>query len=215
MQSSAVVTLRALVMLLCLVLVPLAAIFGSSLPRVFESLVTGRGIPRFARENQATSEARDRGGEAPIFSAVPVIAPQGEAPPVMGATSGGGSLWAPGAISGPGNDPRRQAPAYEQTAHFDPGKGSPAMQPAQIGAPARPGSEEFQQIERRLRELGATYYLLETWGNSGQMYRFHCKVSAAGDPSQIRHFDATETDPLRAMGHVLADVEKYRAAIVP
>ena len=46
MQSSAVVTLRALVMLVCLVVVPLAAIFGSSLPQAFNSLVAGRGLPR-------------------------------------------------------------------------------------------------------------------------------------------------------------------------
>ena len=219
MQSSAVVTLRALVMLLCLVLVPLAAIFGSSLPRVFDSLVTGRGLPRFARENPATNEARDRGGDAPIFSATPPVAPAAEVSQARGAIPGGGSLWAPGVFSGSAAtgaaiDRRQVPPMHEQTAHFDPGASAPPGMPAVAPGAARPGGAEFQQIERRLRELGATYYLLETWGNAGQMYRFHCKVAAAGDPGQIRHFDATEADPLSAMGHVLEDVEKYRAAVV-
>ena len=94
--------------------------------------------------------------------------------------------------------------------------GSPAVQ-AEQAAPRDPrtASEDFQQIEHRLRELGATYYLLETWGNAGQMYRFHCKVSPSANPGQSQQFDATDSDPLRAMRKVQEQVEQYRPTAAP
>ena len=45
-----------MVMLLCLVLVPLAAIFGSGLPKVLNSLVQGAGLPRFRAAGNETDE---------------------------------------------------------------------------------------------------------------------------------------------------------------
>lgn len=63
----------------------------------------------------------------------------------------------------------------------------------------------------RLRELGAVYYLLETWGNDGQRFRFHCKMAISGNPNHTRHFEAIDRDALQAMGKVLAEVETWRA----
>src|SRR5471032_601519 len=68
MQSSAVVALRVAVMLTCLIVAPMAAIFGSSLPKVISSLVQGKGFPRTAREATA-ADLRAQGGEAPVFGA--------------------------------------------------------------------------------------------------------------------------------------------------
>jgi hypothetical protein len=72
-------------------------------------------------------------------------------------------------------------------------------------------SDRFTYVLDRLRELGATYYLLETWGNEGQRFRFHCKMAIGGNPSYTRHFEATDREALQAMARVLADVEGWRA----
>jgi hypothetical protein len=213
MQSSAVVTLRALVMLVCLVVVPLAAIFGSSLPQAFNSFVEGRGLPSFAGTARATDDARSRGGDAPRFASAAEPVPHEEPAPPARRTDGTGTLWAPGAVT----PPMTQTPAEpraEMARSLPPG---PASQSAGQTASRDPrtAGEDFQQIEHRLRELGATYYLLETWGNAGQMYRFHCKVSLAANPSQTQNFDATDSDPLRAMRKVQEQVEQYRSGSAP
>jgi len=73
-------------------------------------------------------------------------------------------------------------------------------------------SDRFTYVLDRLRELGATYYLLETWGNEGQRFRFHCKLAVGGTPSFPRHFEATDRDALQAMARVLGEVEAWRAS---
>jgi hypothetical protein len=60
--------------------------------------------------------------------------------------------------------------------------------------------------------LGAVYYLLEAWGNQEQLYRFYCKMAIGGNTSYTRYFEATDVDPLTAMGKVLREVEAWRAA---
>ncbi len=69
----------------------------------------------------------------------------------------------------------------------------------------------FTSSQQRLRELGATYYLLESWGRRGELYRFHCKVAIAGNPDYTRHFEATDAEPARAMESVLREVEAWRS----
>lgn len=73
------------------------------------------------------------------------------------------------------------------------------------------GADRLQTILHRLRELGAVYYLLETWGNSGQSFRFHCRTAIGGSPSYTRYFEATDSSPIQAMEKVLAEVELWRA----
>jgi hypothetical protein len=72
---------------------------------------------------------------------------------------------------------------------------------------------EFRRIEQRLRELGATYYLLETWGRTGDRYRFLCRMALTGNSNYgaDRIFLATDSDPLRAMENVLQQAEQWRA----
>lgn len=71
--------------------------------------------------------------------------------------------------------------------------------------------ERFGDLERRLRELGASYYRLESWGAAGEMYRFQCWMSLQGDPGANRYFEAKNTDPLQSMSEVLQQVEAWRA----
>jgi len=82
--------------------------------------------------------------------------------------------------------------------------------------PTPGGSNDwFTWTQHRLRELGATYYLLETWGRNGELYRFHCKMAVAGNPDYTRHFEATDNDASRAMQQVLEQVEAWRAGRGP
>jgi len=67
-------------------------------------------------------------------------------------------------------------------------------------------------IQRRLRELGASYYLLEKWGTEGQLYRFHCRVAIGEGGGANRHFEAIDASARTTMQQVLAQVEAWRAA---
>ena len=82
--------------------------------------------------------------------------------------------------------------------------------PIERPRPVLADADQLSHIQQRLRELGATYYLLETWGNSGEQYRFYCKVAVGGNASFCRYFEATNADPLQAMAQVLREVETWR-----
>jgi hypothetical protein len=273
-ESSTIVAFRALVMLACLVVAPLAAIFGSAFPDLVRSILVD---PLLNRKNDLLGGA-PQAGQAP-FSPMQSTA----APTNAGATNGvGGNLatngspppWqAPGALSpvsapasprssggfapasapvGAANDPLSSGsaagprPAPANLARFDspaeplvtnnatpsaygamrgpssdssaprfapPGAASPL--PAASASRGPGDSELFSWFEKRLREAGATYYLLETWGNEGELYRFHCKMAVANNPNYTRHFEATDRDKLQAMSRVLEQVEAWRAGRLP
>jgi len=215
MQSSAVVTLRVAVMLTCLTVAPMAAIFGSSLPKVVTSLLHGKGFPRTERA-PTVGELRAAGGEAPVFNASVQMPGQGAPPdgfPPRAAEAapmgpaGGATGTAPGS-PGPAVPPSALAP----TPNVPPG---PVRQSAQMDPdPAAPAAlgDATQQIEKRLRELGATYYLLEYLAANDQHYRFHCKMSIVGSPNHTRTFEAIENNPVQAMRLVLDQVQQWRGA---
>ena len=87
-------------------------------------------------------------------------------------------------------------------------------QPPQVTAGPAPRQtvDRFTYIQTRLRELGATYYLLESWGADGQYFRFHCRMAVGGSQGYARHFEATESDALQAMARVLNEVEAWRGS---
>jgi len=68
----------------------------------------------------------------------------------------------------------------------------------------------FDDIQLRLRELGASYYLLESWGSQRQLYRFSCKMAVGDNADFTRYFEAADADPLQAMLRVLGQVETWR-----
>jgi hypothetical protein len=68
----------------------------------------------------------------------------------------------------------------------------------------------FTQIQDRLKQLGATYYLLETWGNQQQLYRFYCKMAVGGNSNYTHCFEHISSDPMQAMNEVLKQVENWR-----
>ncbi len=74
-------------------------------------------------------------------------------------------------------------------------------------------STQFRDIQDRLREWGATYYVLESWGNDQPLYRFYCKMAVGKSDDYVHCFEATHADPFQAMLQVLRQVEAWRQAI--
>ena len=76
------------------------------------------------------------------------------------------------------------------------------MPPSQPSSRAEPAARRHGSVpanSRAIAQLGATYYLLESWGNDQQLYRFYCKMAVGGSADYTRYFEATDADPLQAM----------------
>jgi hypothetical protein len=95
---------------------------------------------------------------------------------------------------------------YQETSAAAP----PVVHVAGASAAAMPAGDAFRAIQDRLQQMGATYYLLESWGTRQQMYRFYCKMAIGGSADYTRYFEATSDDPLQAMKQVLREVEAWR-----
>ena len=94
----------------------------------------------------------------------------------------------------------------------------PSPAAAASNAPVRTDPDTLDQlvhIQKRLRDLGSTYFLLENWGNQGECYRFHCRVAVDGNPNFTKHFEATDPQLLGAMTQVLGEVEAWRRGSTP
>jgi hypothetical protein len=107
--------------------------------------------------------------------------------------------------------PAANRPADASSMNSIPGSSlSPLAGQANLVPPPINSTDQFTQYVRRLQELGAVYYLLETWGERGQLFRFYCKVAVGGNPNYTRYFDAADADPLVAMGKVVQQIMAWR-----
>ena len=261
-QSSVVVMLRALVMLVCLIVIPLAALFGSSLPAVVQAVPA---VVQAVRQGRLPTLAELRGSGAAQQNTLSEAPPFAPTSPETGPTSGpaaGGPAAAGDPMPAP-NDPLHQpasgppAPSLRSTggekptvvpAEFDApldrpggplgvvadanaspspggiggedrsvklGEGGPAApcggRPGLAGDQPGRGSDPYSTIQDRLRQLGATYYLLESWGEQERQYRFFCRMAIGGNAQCTRSFWSIDTDPFRAMRQVLEQVEAWRS----
>jgi hypothetical protein len=82
------------------------------------------------------------------------------------------------------------------------------------GSPNQTGDDKFRQAESRLRELGATQYILETWGAQNEQYRFTCRMAVGQSVGVTQHFEAVKADPWQAMQDVLRQVEDWQKQTV-
>ncbi len=190
MQSSAAVAGRALIMLACVVGIPALALSGTSWSEMLKKL---QDFHWPAILNPASASSSASLNDAPRFtSAMPVAA----------------------ALPG---QPAAPMPSTVVPAGYQTPAGSDASLPPAVNvagpittteAPAP--SDPFRSIPDRLRQLGATYYLLESWGSEPQMYRFYCKMAMGGNADYTRYFEAADADPLQAMVQVLQQVETWR-----
>jgi len=226
MQSSFTVFCRALVMLTCLVVLPLAAITGGTGRKVIVPLVERcldllreRPVepvehalvpppPAGASSGQLASGKTARAVGQPLVAAPSGGNPAGGVYPASGGVDesvkeSGSRL----STSWPQVPHRRQFEAGSL------GQSEPAASIERTTGNLGPVSATPPQrvIEQRLRDLGATYYTLEKWGSSQRLYRFECRMAITTDPNYTRFFEATAERPLGAMEHVLAQVEAWRA----
>jgi hypothetical protein len=258
-QSSTVTVFRAFVMLVCLIAIPLAALFGSSLPGMVKALQEGRWplvkvsvpprpleeAPPFVRNGTpaqglalgnppASRDARDLRVASDTLLApacLPGVNPDERGnsgvvparydisiPPVtvtmldtlLAATSSGLSET-------PADTANKLTPVTSAMASLVPVQrdaddrpGEPPTKPPATERGSTNG-EAFNVVHDRLRQLGATYYLLESWGGQQQLYRFYCKMAVGGNSNYTRYFEAIDSDPLRAMSQVLQQVESWRS----
>jgi len=167
MQSSAAVTLRAFLMLACVVGIPAFALSGTSwseLVKKFQNIQVPAILNLASASSSATSD------EAPRLP-LPKLAEMSPKPsPAVNHTS-------------------RPEANFAANTQIPPG---------------------IHEIENKLQQFGATYYVLEAWGSDEQLYRFYCKMAVGGNADFTHCFEATDADPLQAMLHVLKQVEAWR-----
>ncbi len=196
METSNAMAFRIVAMLACLVLLPLAAVFGTSLPEVARRLLDSSG----GRAGQHSDEP-SRGLGSPVSPAASHRPKDPRVPnkPIEPSSSG---LPLEGS-----EDPALNADCSSRIGLSDIDSARSSLLPEKpLFSP-----DAFAYIQQRLRELGARHYLLETWGIREELYRFYCKVAIGDDPDHTRYFEATHSDPLEAMARVLRDVEGWRA----
>jgi hypothetical protein len=266
MQSSAMVAIRTMIMITCLVAVPLAAVFGTALPKVFKSAFGGReqsfswdhsGVddePRppsvltveefsspqtvtqadiqsiGARQAPRLPTAHITGvraiDDAAAAQAVVETAPLWNPPPRTAQAPKSRDMtahFAPSPVPrridehGSRNEPRTEA--LQKTVYSQPHKEPPLDESSdddsqdadQLVPVERPAGENaLSDGERRLRQLGATYYRLETWGGDGHLYRCSCNIAVNPGSRATRHFEAIEAAPSQAIGAVIKQVDTWR-----
>ena len=255
-------------MLVCLIAIPLAALFGSSLPTVVKAIQEGRW-PTLAdlkssvqpAKNSPTEPARfiPSNSPTPINGGTAVMIPgdsrlqsaPGNPPPLPPQFPGGGMGHPSSGVvaagfelsiastqaAGPGtagsgglaNGPDRPIPPSQLVTPLLPTGSNPApieqsgnvrttettaamkASAADPSSQATAGSDPFSLIQDRLRQLGATYYLLESWGDQKREFRFYCRMAIGGNSQYTRSFWSIDGDPVRAMGQVLGQVESWRS----
>jgi len=210
------------------------AIYGKQLPDFYRAVVdaykartqpkTADPLAALGRDAPAWAPTNDRSspGPAPLSPASasnPPSAPGAPAPWNNADTMARPLASANRATVGPagGVEPASFAAPTDASKSADPiasaGQTSGKTSAAPPAAAVDSCSAQFRHDEQRLRELGATYYLLETFGDG---YRFYCEVALAGNTNtgHNRVFQATDSDPLQAMKKVLDQVEPWRAGLV-
>ena len=218
MHSSAAVAGRALIMLACVVGIPAVALWGSSWSDLVKRVQDFRWPAILGLASASTpTDSHISSNDSPNLSI--------SAPP-----STKSAAVADSSTSKPSESPSPLGPMPTDMAALR--QAAPALSPVmpvgfqasgEQGLTAVPlagdanaaglsdlGADPFHSIQDRLRQLGATYYLLESWGNDQQTYRFYCKTAVGGSTQFTRCFEATDADPLQAMVKVLRQVEGQR-----
>jgi hypothetical protein len=264
-QSSTVTTFRAFVMLVCILLIPLAAVCGTSFPSVVKAIQNGR-LPTMADFRGPSENTKSGLSDAPAFvpgrnsfSSTNTPGAMGNAPssafpsPPPGTSAqgfGGAGLTTASPVvpvnyEVPLGTPPSQSTTFPQNRIAENrsfaavGSGGLSHPPSGLeisasqqngraadkaGDPSNPASGSSQlpsgassspdatikYVHDRLKQLGATYYLLEPWGDRMDAFRFYCKVAIGGNPHVTRSFENVDRDPLKAMGTVLQQIEDWQ-----
>lgn len=106
------------------------------------------------------------------------------------------------------------AESLQATAYSAPSTDSAgdAAAEAPAGRETASSADALARSEQRLRELGAEQYRLETWGESGRLFRCTARVVLPGRRRGLRHFSAVAAGPAQAVDDLLKQVEDWRVA---
>ena len=237
-------------MLVCLVLVPVAAFCGGSFPAVVKAIQSGRW-PTLADFRHSAEPPPSAATVAPRF--VPPAAktvPQPVGPQALGFPGRADNLGVAAQIeSAPlaGRGGKLHGPCRFHPSPDEPLAASRVFtrQTTQCGLRATAGraswdsreaardkfqrrrerrkagqrrkdfrhtpDDQFKLVQQRLRQLGATYYILETFGDETREFRFYCRMSVGGNPHVSKPFWCTDGNALKAMTGVLKQVEEWRS----
>ena len=250
-QSSTAVAFRALIILICLILITVAAFWGGSFPAVVKAIQNGR-LPSLEDFRGPTGPRSSQATEAPRFRPLSTTdSPQAIDSKAFGFSSPAGcpgpvpqnEMARSPVVTASYNAPINTPPAAEQTllASFSqdkdvgvgparrlsplpPGEGNlipldPSPIVGHSDAQAHPSgsagnslpSDQFKYVQDRLRQMGATYYVLETCGDEKREFRFYCRMSIGGNPRVTKPFWCFNSDPLKAMTEVLKQIEDWQS----
>jgi hypothetical protein len=83
------------------------------------------------------------------------------------------------------------------------------VQASPLPAPKAPTfAERVEPLLARLRQLGVVAYDLELFGNSGNLYRFHCEMPLGVDAHVTQQFEAVAADPQESVAEVVAQISQ-------
>lgn len=230
MANSFSMALRGGIMIVTMVAIPLLAIFGKQIPELIEGIYRGNtkteewqtrpaqpvaGPVSNAGANQlAMQQHRADLTPAPAFQA-------GTAGSLNPAYGVGSKNLEPPALSTNAfqtAQPLPLSPSNNQSYSPNLGQALPPstlrdqqVNPAALTRPAPPAnlnSAAFQQGQQRLRELGASYFKLETTGEATERYRAVCQIAAPNGP--VQNFTSIHADALTALNDVISQIEGKR-----
>ena len=210
--------LRALFVLGCLVIVPLMAVFGTTLPATLIAAISG--------QDAASAPAAAPKPAAPAIPAN-IAAPLPKTPlpsgslgrpaanPALGGNENAAAIAQATLVSPAGNLPQFDAaphvnndPAANKASAVQP----PVQPPSEAASlPVVPSRERFSSLETRLQQLGAKYYKLITAGDQNELFHFECQLPVAANAAPPRMFEATDADPIQAVARVVHQVEDFRS----
>ena len=90
---------------------------------------------------------------------------------------------------------------------------APTSRPTEPSAESSssPLAQRAEPLLADLRKHGVVEYVLEPWGSSGRLYRFHCNMPLVGSSDQTRRFESVSESPLGSIERVAAEVSAWRA----
>ncbi len=211
-QSSATIAFRALAMLGFVAAISWIAFSGTVMPEKARKLWdTVRPVISSAISTaraKIMTEAPSSNAKPQSFAAVPGQTSNGIANQPGQLIKDDRAVLLPAPSSGSGGERYIPPPSNVVPANYQSAVESGINRP---GFKVQNETNPFIAIQDRLRELGASYYLLETWGNRRQFFRFYCQMSMGGNASYTHYFEATNADPMGAMADVLGQVEAWRS----
>ncbi|MBX7165100.1 MAG: hypothetical protein K1X74_02005 [Pirellulales bacterium] len=201
--------LRLLVMLLCLVALPALAICGAPVSKLFRPLVNCD----WQKEAETfVKRFKKAWSDASVEEPIELEPPAAVDPPstLKPETIAAAPQPATGELALASHTADALPPPHGGQAQRAQGNSPGAIQPPVSLSAA--DADPFQALQRQLRDWGATYYKLETWGAGGELYHFHCRMAIDRQGLATRHFESTTADPLAAIQQVVREVEAWIAA---